>query len=96
MHYYEALKECLNGKKITRKDWNGKNMYIYYTPGRRVKVEDWFNRANGGYPTKEEIERGYIILKGHFDMYNAQAERITGWLASQTDMASDQWEVLND
>ena len=93
MHYYEALKECLNGKKITRRDWNGKNMYVYYTPGRKIPVKEWDNRGNIEL-TDFERSRGYIEIKGHFDMYNAQAERIIGWLASQTDMASDQWEVI--
>ena len=95
MNFYEALKECLNGKRITREDWNGKGMYVYYTPGRKVKTKDWINRANGGYATKDELERGYIELAGHFDMMNAQRIRIIGWLASQTDMASDKWMVLD-
>lgn len=94
MSFSEALNECINGKRITREDWNGKGMFVYYTPGHKVKIEDWFNRADGGYPTEEEKKRGYIELAGHFDMYNAQGLRIIGWLASQTDMASNNWYVV--
>ena len=29
MKFEEVLKECIeNGKKITRKDWNGKDMFV--------------------------------------------------------------------
>ena len=94
MHYYEALKECLNGKKITRKDWNGKGMYVYYTPGRQIPIRDWYVRYDGDHPTKDEMEKGYIEIAGHFDMMNAQRIRIIGWSPTQTDWASDQWEVL--
>lgn len=90
MHYYEALKMCVEyGSKITRTDWNGRDMYVYYTKGRKIPVERWV----GDQPTDEEKQRGYVEIAGHFDMKNAQGIRIIGWLASQTDMASDQWII---
>lgn len=95
MNFYEALELCLKGNRITREDWNGKGMYVYYTPGRQVPIRDWFVRNDGDYPTKDEITKGYIELAGHFDMMNAQRIRIIGWVASQTDMASDKWMVLD-
>lgn len=93
MEFYKALKECVeNGKKITRRDWNGRNMFVYYVPGRTIPLAFW--KECNAELTEFERKRGYVELKGHFDMFNAQGERIIGWLASQTDMASDEWEVL--
>lgn len=95
MEYYKALKECIeNGKKITRRDWNGRNMFVYYVPGRTIPLAFW--KECNAELTEFERKRGYVELKGHFDMYNAQGERIIGWLASQTDMASDEWEIVGD
>ena len=92
MKFYEALKECTeNGKKITREDWNGKGMYVYYTPGKRIDVSAWMGCDD---LTDSERLRGYVELAGHFDMYNAQGIRIIGWAITQTDAASDQWGVL--
>lgn len=89
--FSEALNLCINGKKISRRDWNGKGMFVYYVPAHTVKLEDW----KGDIPlTDKEKECGEVSLAGHFDMYNAQGLRIIGWLASQTDMASNNWYVV--
>ena len=92
MRFSEALDKCIQyGSKITRTDWNGKGMYIYYTKGRKIPVDRWV----GDEPTDEEKQRGYVEIAGHFDMKNAQGIRIIGWLASETDMASDNWIIYN-
>lgn len=87
MKFAEAIERCINGARITRRDWNGKGMFVYYTPGRRIPSKEWT-----GSIEYKEIQQGYVEVAGHFDMFNAQGIRIIGWLASQTDMASDQWE----
>ena len=93
MRFSNALVECMDGKKITRLDWNGRNMYVYFVKPHRIPVKDW----RGDIPlTDSERLRGYVEIAGHFDMMNAQGLRIIGWLASQTDMASDKWIVLDD
>ena len=90
MKFSEALEMCINdGAKITRTDWNGKEQYVYYVSGRDVPIANW----KGDEPTKEEKKRGFVTIAGHFDMRNAQGIRIIGWLATQTDMASDKWEI---
>ena len=37
MNFPDALTECLNGKRIRNKAWNGKNMYVYAVEGRTYK-----------------------------------------------------------
>ena len=94
MYYYEALKECLNGKRITRRDWNGKGMYIWFVPPHDIPISEYRCRGGPDDPTDRERLQGAVHIAGHFDMMNAQGIRIIGWVASQTDMASDQWEIL--
>ncbi len=94
MKFEEVLKECIeNGKKITRKDWNGKDMFVYYTPGRKIPANTWDDRGDIKLTDHERLV-GYVEVLGHLDMYNAQGQRVIGWLASQTDLTSDQWEIL--
>lgn len=77
------------GKKITNKNWNGKGMWLYYTPGHYVDIKDW-----DGETTDSERLKGAVLVGGHVDMCNAKGERIIGWLASQMDYTSDLWEIV--
>lgn len=94
MKFSDALDLCMKGKRITRSDWNGRGMFVYYIPPHAVKIEDWENRTGNTPLTEKEIGEGWVRIAGHFDMFNAQGIRIIGWLASQTDLSSDKWEVI--
>ena len=84
----EALKQ---GKKVTRMGWNGKSMYLWLKPATTIKAE-WCKDpmlkeivdANGG----EAEALGTICMK------TADNKILTGWLASQTDMLSEDWMVI--
>ncbi len=78
-------------KKVARKGWNGKGMFLWLKPAATVKSE-WCKdpmlknlaEANGG-----EIEALDTIC-----MFTAQKQILSGWLASQTDMLSDDWMIV--
>lgn len=84
----DALKA---GKKVTRKGWNGKGMYLWLKPATTIKAE-WCKDpmlkeivdANGG----EAEALGTICMK------TADNKILTGWLASQTDMLSEDWMII--
>lgn len=88
----EALKE---GKKVTRKGWNGKGMFLWLKPATTVKSE-WCKDPllksladeNGG----EIPALGTICMCTH-DSTGRKAV-LTGWLASQSDMLSEDWEII--
>ncbi len=88
----EALKE---GKKVSRKGWNGKGMFLWLKPATTIKAE-WCKdeelkelvQANGG----EILGLGTICMFTH-DSTGRKAI-LTGWLASQSDMLSENWEVI--
>ena len=51
MRFGEALAHARKGKKIARHGWNGKNMYVYMTPGHNIGwsasqtdmlIDDWY------------------------------------------------------
>lgn len=87
----EALEKLKQGKRVARGGWNGKGMYLWLLPAAKVKAE-WCREAH----LKEvaEANGGEIEALGSIRMMTADKKVLTGWLASQTDMLSEDWTVL--
>lgn len=81
------------GMKVRRKNWNGKGMFLWLKPATVIKAE-WCKDPM----LKELAERnsGEISALGTICMFTAQGEILTGWLASQTDILSEDWEIVNN
>jgi len=98
MNFGDAMAFLKAGKKLSRKGWNGKGMYVYLVEGRRIPVEQWVDRTDAQAPTEREIEQGYVEILPHIDMYTTNSAdrkaRLCGWLASQTDMISEDWVII--
>lgn len=75
-------------KCACRSGWNGKRMYVYIEQGKIIE----FDKLRE--PIKSWLGKDMVILP-HFNMKTATGEICVGWLASQTDMLSDDWEILN-
>lgn len=86
--FSEALEHLKAGAKVARSGWNGKGMFLFLVPGSVFEV----NRAPllGIYP-----EGTVINYQAHIDMKTAQ-NTIVPWLASQSDILADDWEVVLD
>ena len=84
--FSHALELVKKGKRVARKGWNGKGMFVFLVPGSTFKV----NRPPllGIYPEGTEIN-----YHAHIDMKTADGQ-IVPWLASQTDILADDWEVV--
>lgn len=94
MNFGEAIEALKQGKKVTRKGWNGKNMYLWLKQEVTIK-KDWckdpmlldaFNRIG----VEELVGLPTITMK------TADNKIQSGWLASQTDMMAEDWEIVND
>ena len=91
LNFGDAIKALKEGKKVTRKGWNGKNIWLWLKPAAIIKAE-WSKDpmlkeivdANGG----EAEALGTICMK------TADNKILTGWLASQTDMLCEDWMVI--
>lgn len=82
-----ALDLLKEGHKVAREGWNGKGMFIFYTPGNRATVHEGCFLA-GIVPVGSEFElRPYVMMK------TAQGDFVP-WLASQTDLLAEDWQVL--
>ena len=82
----DALSLLKAGKKVARSGWNGRNMFVFLVSGSTFKV----SRAPllGIYPEGTEIN-----YHAHIDMRTADGQ-IVPWLASQTDVLAEDWEVV--
>lgn len=80
----EALKE---GKKVTRKGWNGPGMFLYLVPGSTFKV----NRE----PLLSIYDEGTEInYRPHIDLKTADGS-IATWSPSGSDALAEDWKILN-
>ena len=84
MNFGKAINLLKEGKKIRRKGWNDKNQYIELATNISYKNAD-----------------GEIININHKTIGNKAIAFIgtsgvqIGWLASQSDMLSDDWELID-
>jgi len=93
MNFGEAIEAMKNGKRVTRKGWNGKNMYLWLLPAATVKAE-WCKEPH--LKTLAEENGGEVECLGSIRMKTADNKVLTGWLASQTDMLSEDWELYGE
>ena len=84
--FSQALELIKDGKRVSRSGWNGKNMFLFLVPGSTFKV----NRE----PLLTILGEGTDVdYHAHIDMRTADGT-IIPWLASQTDLLSDDWVEL--
>ena len=79
-----AISLLKNGKKVCRAGWNGKGMFLYYVP------------ANS-YPAQTEAAKatfGDMVPYGAYIAMKTAQDNVVPWLASQTDVLADDWQVV--
>lgn len=92
MTFGQAIEAMKQGKKVARRGWNGKGMYVWVMPGSTIKgCKDITD------PHLAEIDNaeGEIRFLGSVRMRTATGDVLTGWLASQTDMLSEDWTLVD-
>lgn len=93
MNFGKALEFLKLGHKVARKGWNGKEMFIYLVRGQKVAKCNLRNEASLHLDVKDHNHEE-IAIGSHIDMKAADGSIVVGWLASQTDMLAEDWEVL--
>ena len=91
LNFGDAIKALKEGRKVARKGWNGKNMWLWLKPAATIKAE-WCKD-----PMLKEIvdsNGGEAEALGTICMKTDDNKILTGWLASQTDMLCEDWMVV--
>jgi len=90
----EALQRAKQGDRVARRGWNGRDMWVTYSPGAdALPAANFWSPANKRFA---ESQGGYARVLPCFTMKTADGSILMGWLASQTDMIADDWFVLTD
>jgi hypothetical protein len=88
MNFSDALNEIKKGHRLQRAGWNGKGMFVFLVAGSVFKV----NRE----PLLSILGEGTEVqYHGHIDMRTADGT-IVPWLASQTDLLAEDWQIVRD
>lgn len=91
MDFGEALRALKTGKRVCRVGWNGKGMWLALSPGTAaLPAEKFWAGPNRRYA---EQNGGSAPVLPSITMKTATGEILMGWLASQTDMLAEDWEV---
>jgi len=93
-----AIKQLKDGKKVARKGWNGKGMFLYYVPANEYAAqtdaarEYWKDKQTGKFG--DSLGTVYVPYGAYIAMKTAQ-ENVVPWLASQTDVLAEDWEIID-
>ena len=84
MSFGLAIEAMKMGRAVAREGWNGKEMFLYYVPANEYAVTTEIARSYFG----DTVPYGaYIALK-------TMQGNVVPWLASQTDMLTDDWYIV--
>lgn len=86
MNFGEAIEALKLGKKVCRRGWNGKGMFLYLV-------------SAGSYPVKMDAAKSIAdengnVNYGPYVALKAANGSVYPWNASQADMLSNDWEVV--
>lgn len=100
-----ALGYLKHGKRIAREGWNGKGMFVYLNKGSVASDSEYVKEFSDGLDVTGPVDgvSAYMFVvsdKGtstrlpNINMKAATGSTVTGWLASQTDLLSNDWCVV--
>ena len=85
-----ALEEIKNGSRLQRQGWNGKGMYIAYQRGYPEGIAINKNTADA-----TGLAEGTVCIFLPYIVMKTADNKFVPWLASQTDILADDWQIIN-
>lgn len=89
MDFGMAIIALKRGEAVARKGWNGKGMFLTLQNGSEIAGINMRNE-----PAKNYYGDSKVKICPHIDMKSADGSYVVGWLASQTDMLAEDWEIV--
>jgi hypothetical protein len=86
MNFGEAIEALKTGLRVSRQGWNGKNMWLSLVKESAYSVE---HKAVGSTSRQDDVPE----LLPWIGMRTAD-NKFVPWLASQTDLLSEDWSIL--
>lgn len=104
----DAIRAVKNGHLVARSGWNGKGMFVFMRPEDQLEVgfiidkvkslpwtlKDWFKKKDEKQlPSEQGLDK--VKFTAYLCMKAADDTIVNGWLASQTDMLAEDWEIIS-
>lgn len=86
MNFGEALEVVKEGKRIARKGWNGKGMYVYYIPANSYKAITEVAREEFG---------DMVPYNPYFAIKNIN-NTVSTWVPSVNDCLAEDWFIVEE
>ena len=97
----EALELVKQGKLIARAGWNGKQMFVFLRPGDLLDPQFIIDKVKSLPEAYKNTLKNVTFTEGeaikftpYLCMKAADNSIVNGWLASQTDMLSNDWSEV--
>lgn len=94
LNFGEAIEALKEGKRVAREGWNGKGMFLFLLPAGTVPTKAIYDPALR-VVIESEVGGETFEALGSIRMFTADKKILTGWLASQTDILSEDWIILD-
>lgn len=88
LNFGQALEALKAGKRVARTGWNGKGMFLYLVPANSYPAQTGAAKLYWG-------DDALVPYGAYIAMKTAQ-ENVVPWLASQTDVLTEDWVELED
>lgn len=93
--FSNALTALLNGYRVRRKGWNGKDMWLaLWSAGTYRATSELFENAPALRMHAQSMTSKSLDVGASIVMKTADGSIVFGWTASQTDLLAEDWEVL--
>lgn len=96
MNFGQAIEALKKEKKVSRSSWNGKGMFIVMMPELYLppfNTQDTMRKVNDR-TAKWIGEDQPLDCQPYIAMFTAQKKWQPGWLASQSDLFAEDWEIV--
>ncbi len=102
MTFGQAIEAMKQGKKVARRGWNGKGMWLcipLVDGAKEIPANDILDNPLAVFLGKPNAVHAYHTggtakVVPYITMKAADGTFVTGWLASQTDMLSEDWTIV--
>lgn len=93
MAFGDAIAALKAGQRVARVGWNGKGMWLAIScpETREIPAENFWSPHNAEFARQNG---GTAKVLPSITMKTAAGEILMGWLASQTDMLAEDWELV--
>lgn len=86
--YGQAVEFLKQGKKVARKGWNGKDMFLFYVPANKYPAD-----GNKLGTLKGIYQDDLVPYKAYIAMKTVDGE-VVPWRDSQTDVLAEDWVIV--